>query len=491
MGIEIILILTIAINYYNKKYNFIIMKEIFYYSIFAIILYFVLSHVFDNFNLEQENFDPSLVPVSSIVTLAKVAQKLVNGNGTLTNPGNLQIGSSASAPGNLTVTGNTTVNGTLFMSNDRWQKSNDGKNRLHFGVNTGTHYGSGDGNHYFRTGADGNTPDGMILNSNGNLTVTGNTTINGSITAGSASNAQTIKTWGLVNSNSLTVGPGSIQFNGPVAAGANLSVGTNLSVGGNSTVTGNIVSSSSLAAIVPGSTASTMTYSAGTVVSSMDTGGFLMLWGSSGALIGDSTKPIRFGTATNTKADGWSEYGRFDNSGNFNIGGNGYSNRNLIVNGTTRLNGETTITSGGASITGGLNVKTGGLKICDTADSTKCATLTYDSAKGILRLDSGLEVRNALGKPNDNNPGIITPNLVFSHTDLVWQNDTKVGIWDYANRILTNSWLPNGSQVWVGPRSNDEERQLFGAVKRTHSGLEGRIIPIHLTPDWNGANYYN
>jgi hypothetical protein len=91
------------------------MKDLFYYSIFAVILYFVLTAVFDNFTLEQENFDPSLVPVSSIITLAKVAQKLVNGNGTLTNPGNLQIGSSTSAPGNLTVTGNANINGTLTL----------------------------------------------------------------------------------------------------------------------------------------------------------------------------------------------------------------------------------------------------------------------------------------------------------------------------------------------------------------------------------------
>ena len=94
------------------------MHQLVYYSIFAIILYFVLSSVFETFSAEQENFDPSLVPVSSIVTLAKVAQKLVNGNGTLTNPGNLQIGASASAPGNLTVTGGINTigfNGTVPM----------------------------------------------------------------------------------------------------------------------------------------------------------------------------------------------------------------------------------------------------------------------------------------------------------------------------------------------------------------------------------------
>jgi hypothetical protein len=88
------------------------MNELFYYFIFAIILYFILTAIFNNFNLEQENFDPSLIPVSSIITLAKVAQKLVNGNGTLTNPGNLQIGNTGTYPGgNLTVTGKTIILG--------------------------------------------------------------------------------------------------------------------------------------------------------------------------------------------------------------------------------------------------------------------------------------------------------------------------------------------------------------------------------------------
>jgi len=92
------------------------MSNILFYLLFAILLYFVLSRVFEKFNLEQENFDPSLVPVSSIVTLAKVAQKLVNGNGVLTNPGSLQIGGSSSAPGNLTVTGNTQLNSAVTIN---------------------------------------------------------------------------------------------------------------------------------------------------------------------------------------------------------------------------------------------------------------------------------------------------------------------------------------------------------------------------------------
>jgi len=85
------------------------MNNIYFYLILSVFLYFIFTRVLENFLVAQENFDPSLVPVSSIVTLAKVAQKLVNGNGTLTNPGNLQIGASTSAPGNLTVTGKTTV----------------------------------------------------------------------------------------------------------------------------------------------------------------------------------------------------------------------------------------------------------------------------------------------------------------------------------------------------------------------------------------------
>ena len=91
------------------------MNNIFFYILLGIILYFIFTRVLENFTQSQENFDPSLVPVSSIVTLAKVAQKLVNGNGTLTNPGNLQIGASTSTPGNLTVTGNSTVNGNTTV----------------------------------------------------------------------------------------------------------------------------------------------------------------------------------------------------------------------------------------------------------------------------------------------------------------------------------------------------------------------------------------
>ena len=72
-----------------------------------------------------DNFDPSLVPVSSIVTLAKVAQKLVDGNGTLTNPGNLTLGTAA-APGNLVVTGTTNLVGDTKVDGSLTVNGNKG-----------------------------------------------------------------------------------------------------------------------------------------------------------------------------------------------------------------------------------------------------------------------------------------------------------------------------------------------------------------------------
>ena len=85
------------------------MNEIYYYLLLGVVLYYIFTRVIEKFSLNQENFDPSLVPVSSIVTLAKVAQKLVNGNGTLTNPGN------------LTVSGDLIVNGINLSATDQFR----------------------------------------------------------------------------------------------------------------------------------------------------------------------------------------------------------------------------------------------------------------------------------------------------------------------------------------------------------------------------------
>jgi len=74
------------------------------YFLFIIIILYLIYNYYLNCN---ENFDSSLIPVSSLVTLSTFSQNLLKNN-TLTHPGNLQIGIN-SAPGDLTVTGNTTV----------------------------------------------------------------------------------------------------------------------------------------------------------------------------------------------------------------------------------------------------------------------------------------------------------------------------------------------------------------------------------------------
>ena len=176
------------------------MKNILVYVLIGALLYYIYTRIFLKSNLAKENFDPSLVPVSSIVTLAKVAQKLVNGNGTLTNPGNLQIGASTSAAGNLTVTGNERINGNSLI---------DGT----LGVTGNTTVGGTLG----VTGAStltGNTQIG------GTLGVTGDTTIGGALITGTASGTNYIK--GTTNMN--TVNTNSIGVTGNTTVGGNVNI---------------------------------------------------------------------------------------------------------------------------------------------------------------------------------------------------------------------------------------------------------------------------
>jgi hypothetical protein len=272
------------------------MKELFYYSIFAVILYFVLTAIFDNFTLEQENFDPSLVPVSSIITLAKVAQKLVNGNGTLTNPGNLQIGSSTSAPGNLTVTGNANINGTLFVGNENIVKIiTDRITALSTSLTTNA------------------------LTVNGNASVTGDLTvkgtnildtINGAIsTLGNSFKTNTLEVTGATHFTGygqdtwlpFTDGNNYLRKNVIIDQG-NLSVTKNVNVGGNLTI---------------------------------------------------GSKGMFYGNGDPYANDGWVRLMKSDGSANYVDGGfatsNLYSqldttvNRNLQVNGNATINGKLTV----------------------------------------------------------------------------------------------------------------------------------------------------
>jgi hypothetical protein len=139
------------------------MNNLYVYLLLGVLMYLLFTRVLENYinyNLAQENFDPSLVPVSSIVTLAKVAQKIVNESGTLINPGNLQIGASTSSPGNVTVTGNSTVRGNNTV---------DGT----LGVTGATTMSS--------INTNGNTSVGGTLGVTGGTTMTGLLTFNGNI----------------------------------------------------------------------------------------------------------------------------------------------------------------------------------------------------------------------------------------------------------------------------------------------------------------------
>ena len=80
----------------------------------CLIIYYIILKFSEKYTKYQdtnanENFDSSLVPVSSIVTLAKISQSIVDNYGTLISNGNLQI-NTPSTPGNLNVTGTTTLN---------------------------------------------------------------------------------------------------------------------------------------------------------------------------------------------------------------------------------------------------------------------------------------------------------------------------------------------------------------------------------------------
>jgi len=103
--------------------------QLVYILLIGIVVYYLVTRLFENYST-QEDFDPSLVPVSSIVTLAKVAQKLVDGGGTLTNPGN------------LTVTGDLTVNGAVNLRINNFINDITGKPRYLLNINNPSAYGA-------------------------------------------------------------------------------------------------------------------------------------------------------------------------------------------------------------------------------------------------------------------------------------------------------------------------------------------------------------
>ena len=176
-----------------------------YILLICLILFYVLTRFYEKY-YSQENFDPSLVPVSSIITLAKVAQKIVDGNGTLTNPANLQIG-TPTATGNLLITGNTitvgneTVDGKLSVGSDTSVGGN-----LAVGATDSQGYTLGVNG---TLGVNNNTSVGGTLGVAGATTLTGATTIGAtgtpatttSLTVNGAANVSSLKLGGTTFAN--------------------------------------------------------------------------------------------------------------------------------------------------------------------------------------------------------------------------------------------------------------------------------------------------
>jgi hypothetical protein len=177
-----------------------------YILLLGLIIYYIISRFYENYT---ENFDPSLVPVSSIVTLAKVAQKLVDGNGTLTNPGNLTLG-TPSAVGNLLVTGNTTTSGNESVGGNTTVGGTLGVT----GASTLT----------------GNTTVGGTLGVTGASTLTGNTTVGG--TLGVTGNTNIGGAFGVTGASTLT---GNTKVGGTLGVTGAATVSSTLGVTGNLT----------------------------------------------------------------------------------------------------------------------------------------------------------------------------------------------------------------------------------------------------------------
>ncbi len=168
-----------------------------YILVILLVIFYIVKRNMDNYkNIEVENFDPSLVPVSSIVTLAKVAQKLVDGGGTLTNPGNLRITGNQQIDGTLNVNnaifGNGGINaianspegGRVSIVNSSKTGANQTKDWALWNM-TGNY---GNKLAFWRYNGDGSNPGPTLeLNDdgtsqfNGNVNTTGNATITGDL----------------------------------------------------------------------------------------------------------------------------------------------------------------------------------------------------------------------------------------------------------------------------------------------------------------------
>jgi hypothetical protein len=416
------------------------MKELFYYFIFAIILYFVLTYVFDNFNLEQENFDPSLVPVSSIVTLAKVAQKLVNGNGTLTNPGSLQIGTSATAPGNLTVTGNTSVGGTLGVTGNTTVNGSLNVNNVsafesHSRFNRG-----------ITISRDGAVISGGIVVLEGRttlmgLTVNGNTSVNG--------------TFGVTGNTSVN---GSFGVTGATTVDGNTTVNGTFKA----TATGNTISASDRV-ILYGDNGNINAY------------GKLTLTGTSGSsTIGGGLTVTGDSSVSGTLSAGATTLSSATVNGALSAGATTLSS--ATVSGAFTVNGATTLSS--ATVSGALSAGATTLSSATiTGDSTVSGTLNlststwHKSTDGSKRLHFGTNDSTFIGTKKHH----------------VWRNknDTDMMILDENNNLTVKGYSASTAilitvSTWSGKAFLEAAKPYFRATDP-----DGKMLWFVFTLDTN------
>jgi len=158
-----------------------------YILLVCLILLYILSKIYEKY-FSHENFDSSLIPISSVITLSKIAKKITDNN-TLINPANLNIGTSNTA-GNLSVSGNITnignmiTNGKLTVGssiNSGHALDVKGTSNITSNTNIGGTLGIGSST-TIGTASTLGTPTSSNLTVNGNATITGNTIIKGKTT---------------------------------------------------------------------------------------------------------------------------------------------------------------------------------------------------------------------------------------------------------------------------------------------------------------------
>jgi len=189
------------------------MKELIFYILFGIILYYIITVFIEKYYRDSdnsvENFDPSLVPVSSIVSLAKNIQKIKNGSAILTKPSNLTIG-TLTAPGNLTVSGQSFLNDNQILTiKDSISGGPNNSIKIEFNDNTVFH---SDNNFIFNSGKSNVTIDKLSNLTIGKGDSTNLNTLN--ITNTVKDKSSNTLTTSILSNNDINISANTITVNG-------------------------------------------------------------------------------------------------------------------------------------------------------------------------------------------------------------------------------------------------------------------------------------